>query len=107
MVLVACEIESGAFSGERVFRLRLADGTDYSGVTPAQYCLDKDKRGLARDQPQRGLPIGGYVVAFLIDNGGEQATVELPNGEAVQVRADQVPFRQAQEREAHYVPLGS
>ena len=26
MVLVACTIEAGAFSGERVFRLTLADG---------------------------------------------------------------------------------
>lgn len=46
-------------------------------------------------------------MAFLIANGGDQATVELPNGEAVEVPASQVPFRQAQDREAQYVPLGS
>ncbi len=107
MVLVACVIESGAFSGERVFRLRLADGTEYSGVTPAHYCLDKEKRVLARDQPQKGQRIEGYIMAFLVSNGGDQATVELPNGEAVEVPASQVPFRQAQDREAQYVPLGS
>ena len=107
IVLVACVIESGAFSGERVFRLKLADGTDYSGVTPAHYCHDKERRVLARDQPQKGQWIEGYIMAFLIANGGDQATVELPNGEAVEVPASQVPFRQAQDREAQYVPLGS
>ena len=71
MVLVACVIESGAFSGERVFRLRLTDETDYSGVTPAHYCLDKERRVLARDQLQKGERIGGYILAFLVSNGGD------------------------------------
>jgi hypothetical protein len=107
MVLVACLIESGAFSGVRVCRLRLADGTVYSGVAPVHYCLDRERRVFSRDQPQSGHRIDGYVVAFLVANGTEQATVELPNGEAVAVRASHVPYRQAQEREALYVPLGS
>ncbi len=106
MVLVSCTIEAGAFSGERVFRLKLVDGTaDYSGVAPVRYCFTAEQATLGRDQPPRGHAIEGFVEAFLISNGGDQATVELPDGEAVRVNLSQVPFRQAPGRKSKYVPV--
>src|ERR1700733_902572 len=98
-VLVACALSEGAFSAERVFRLTLADGkTTYSGVAPLHYCLTSGKKPLKQDQPAPGQSIEGYVEAFLVANGGEQAMVELPDGEAVRVNVSQVPFRQDQNR---------
>jgi hypothetical protein len=105
-VLVACTIEAGAFSGERVFRLTLADGqTEYSGVAPAHYCFTKDQQPLGRDQPPQGQRIDGYIEAFLVSNGGDEAMVEFPDGEAVRVKLGQVPYRQDRDRKLQYVPL--
>jgi hypothetical protein len=107
MVLVGCTIEAGAFSGERVFRLGLADGEEYSGVAPVHYFRDGETRPLGRNVPPAGRSITGYVEGFLVEDGGDQATVELPDGEAHRVPRSQVPFRQSRDREAPYVPLGS
>lgn len=105
-VLVACVIEAGAFSGERVFRFKLADETtDYSGVAPFRYCFDENQNPLTRDQPPRGQSIEGYIEAFLVANGGEQATVELPDGEALKIKTSQIPFRQDQNQGKQYVPI--
>jgi hypothetical protein len=105
MVLVACTIEAGAFSGERVFRLATAQREEYSGVVPSHYCFDSKRRPLGRDQPPRGKPINGFIEAFLVENGGATAIVELPDGEVVQVSVSQVPYRKSQDRESQYVPV--
>jgi hypothetical protein len=107
MVLVGCTIEAGAFSGERVFRLGLADGEEYSGVAPVHHLRDGEKRPLGRNVPPAGRSIAGYVEGFLVEDGGDRATVEFPNGEAHRVHTSQVPFRRSRDREAPYVPTGS
>jgi hypothetical protein len=103
-VLVSCSIEKGAFSGERVFHLTLADGSEYFGVAPAHYCFKDPETAVSRDEPAEGASIPGFVEAILISNGGDKAMVELPDGEAVQVEASQIPFRQKR-KETRYVPL--
>lgn len=105
LVLVACKIEAGAFSGERVFRLSTTQRDDYSGVVPSRYCFDKKRQPLGRDQPARGKPIDGYIEAFLVENGGDTATLELPDGEVVAVGLSQVPYRKSQDRQSQYVPV--
>lgn len=105
IVLVACTIESGAFSGERVVRLSTAEQGEYSGVVPSHYCFDGKRQPIGRDQPPRGKPIKGYIEAFLVDNGGDTARVELPNGEVVPVELSQVPYRKSHDRESQYVPV--
>ncbi len=108
MVLVACALEVGGFSGERAFKLKLAGGTDeYSGIAPLHYCRTDEKSALPADQPPRGMSIPGFVEAFLVSNGGDQATVELPDGEAVRVDRARVLIRQDKVQEPAYVSIGS
>jgi hypothetical protein len=95
MVLVACSIEAGAFSGERVIRLNLVDsGQGFTGIVPFHYCRQSEDTRLGANQPAPGAAsIDGFVEAFLVSNGGEQATVELPSGDVVRVDVREVPYQ--------------
>src|SRR5438309_10769305 len=108
MVLVACSIESGAFSGERVIRLKLDDsGQEFAGIVPRHYCRAEESIKLGPDLPEPGSKIDGFVEAFLVGNGGEQATVELPSGDVVRVNVQGVPYVLRQSQGGRYVPIGS
>jgi hypothetical protein len=108
LVLVNCKIRSGAFSGERVFQLRMAGGEgDYIGIAPVDHCLDAHRNPLGRDQPPAEVEIDGFVEAFLIANGGDEARIELPDGEVICVPAGQVPYQREPDRGSKYVPVGS
>jgi hypothetical protein len=106
MVLVACKIEAGAFSGERIFHLRLADGkTEYVGVAPVHSCFSPEKTALGRGEPSPGQMLDGFIEAFVVSNGGAEATIELPDGVPVPVSLSQVPYRLKRGLESHYVPV--
>ncbi len=108
LVLVKCKIRRGAFSGERVFQLSMAGGQgDYIGIAPVDHCLDEQRNPLNRDQPPTGVDVDGYLEAFLIANGNAEARIELPDGEAVRVSIEQLPYRKESDRGFKYVPVGS
>ena len=108
LVLVSCKIRRGAFSGERVFQLPMAeDQGDYIGLAPVDHCLDERLDPLGRDQPPAEVDIDGFVEAFLIANGGVEARIELPDGEAVRVSVAQLPYQKEPDRGSKYVPVGS
>jgi len=108
LVLVTCKIRRGAFSGERVFQLPMSGGQgDYIGIAPVDHCLDEDRKHLRRDRPTDDDEIEGFIEAFLIANGGAEARIELPDGEAIRVPVEQVPFRMESDRGSNYVPVGS
>ncbi len=108
LVLVTCRIRGGAFSGERVFQLPMARrGGDYIGIAPVDHCRDRDLNLLGRDQPSPDQEIEGYVEAYLIANGGAEARIELPDGEAIDVPVDQVSYQKDPNLESKYVPVGS
>ena len=67
-VWVACTIKAGAFLGERVVQLPMAEGStdQYSGIAPVRYCLDGQKNPLGRNQPTRDTEIDGFIVAILM-----------------------------------------
>lgn len=106
-VLVACTIESGAFSGERIVQLPMADEnpSQYSGVSPVRYCLDGLRKPLGRDQPAKATVIEGYIEAILIANGSDRATVELPDGQAIRVNVSQVRVAEESRQKPNYVPI--
>jgi hypothetical protein len=106
MVFVACALEVGAFSGERTFRLKLVEPpVEYAGIAPVHYCLTSEKAPLRTDQPAPGHPISGFVEAYFISNGGDEASVELPDGVAVRVKLSQLLVRQERSQEPDYVSL--
>ena len=39
LIAVPCELSLGAFSGERLFTIRLANGETYTSIAPRHKCL--------------------------------------------------------------------
>lgn len=108
LVLVKCKIRKGAFSGERVFQLSMPHGNgEYIGIAPVDHCFDDERNTLGRTQPEIGKEIDGFIEAYVITNGGDEARIELPDGEAIYVSVEQVAFQRETDRGSKYVPVGS
>jgi hypothetical protein len=108
LVLVACRLHKGAFSGERVFRLPMAGSRDdYIGIAPVSHCFDEDLKPLGRNEPPGDSEIDGFIEAYLISNGGSEARVELPDGEAIRIPTSRVSHQRETGRGSAYVPVGS
>jgi hypothetical protein len=105
LVLLACQIARSGFSGERVFRLKLADGTEYVGVAPVDYCLRQDQTPVGPEEPAKGERIPGLIEGQVVANGGDLVLVAMPDGETIQVRPDQIAY--VRKKATEYVPLGS
>jgi hypothetical protein len=104
-VLVACRLSRSGFSGERVYRVTLADGkTEHVGVAPVHYCRTAKREPIGRDQPSSGNQIDGLIEGLLVENGGDEADVAMPDGETIRVNVDQIRFRMG---DPQYVPMQS
>ena len=87
-----CNISRGAFSGERVFEIRLASG-EYTGVAPLHYFQKIDGGELMASEPPPNNTMAGTLSAKLITmQRGEIAFVAIPDGEAVTVPASNVVY---------------
>jgi hypothetical protein len=104
-VLLACQISPSSFSGERVFRITLADSTEYVGVAPVDYFRRQDQSAVGSNEPPKGKRFSGFVEGRLIENGSRQAKVALPDGEAITVPLDRISFV-SEPKETTYVPVG-
>ena len=84
----------GAFSGERVFEIALADGRTYRGVAPVHYCWDDEGRPLGPNEPAEKIR-GGIACRVLgrIDNA---PVVSIPDGEVVPVAEETIINRPAE-----------
>lgn len=87
---VLCEIERGAFSGERVFQIALTDGGTYIGVAPRDYYFKADGSELSPDEPSATQLINGMLTIRIIKNGGKTAYIAIPDGEAVTVSSEKI-----------------
>src|SRR5687768_1038150 len=76
-------IAPGAFSGERVFEITLADGQTYRGVAPVHYCWDAEGHTFGPDEP--AAPIPGAVACRWLETIEGQPVVSIPDGEVVRV----------------------
>jgi len=108
-VMVACEITRSAFSGERIVKFRQANGEEYVGAAPVEYCRTSTFRRLEADDPTGDESINGFVEAYLVKNGGDLARVSLPDGEGAEVNVGEirVPKTPRADEEFGYVSLGS
>jgi hypothetical protein len=80
---------------------------EYIGIAPVDHCFDENRNILGRAQPPTGDEIDGYLEAYVIANGGDDARIELPDGEAIYVPIEQVAFQRETDRGSKYVPVGS
>jgi hypothetical protein len=105
-VLLACRISPSSFSGERVFRITSANNAEYVGVAPVNYCRQKDQSAIGPSEPTKGKRIDGFVEGRVLQNGGGEAKVALPDGELIAVPVDRISFV-SEPKETTYVPVGS
>ena len=91
-VRIQCKISRGGFSGEKVFRMQLADGTEHVGAAPTAYCYDAQGRPLGAGGPP--APVAGLLTARIIERYEDgTCLVSVPSGEVLRVRA--LEFRPA------------
>jgi hypothetical protein len=104
-VLLACQISASSFSEERVFRITLANNTEYVGIAPVDYCRRQDQSAIGLNEPPKGKRISGFVEGRVIEDGRREAKVALPDGEAITVPLDRISFV-SEPKETTYVPVG-
>jgi hypothetical protein len=84
LVALPCKLAPGAFSGERIFEVRLADGQRYRSVAPRQFCWNSE--GQLVDEREPTNEIQGWVAARIVDQiDPDQLLVEVPDSEVIAV----------------------
>jgi hypothetical protein len=108
LVALPCKLAPGAFSGERVFEVELADGTKYRSLAPRQFCWVGGK--LVGEKEPTG-EAAGLIAAKVVDETSDgQVIVEVPDGEVIAVDAGTVRERPTEIRPPEpnrHVPVGS
>jgi hypothetical protein len=89
-IALLCEISRGAFSAERIFRIKLPNQEEYVGAASLDYCYTDKGRPLESDQPPPGKTIKGKIEArFIQEKEGGTMLVAVPDGAVLTVGADQ------------------
>ena len=78
-----CKLYSSAFSGEVVFQVDTTMEQSYEGVAPKQYVVEPST------QPTED-GVDGQVKVCVLNNGGNEARVSVPDGDILTVSADKV-----------------
>lgn len=85
LVSVKCKIELGAFSGERVFVVRLANGDEYRSLASISHCMKEKGKALATNEPISEYDMDGFVKAIKIKKELTNIIVEVPDGQLIMV----------------------
>ena len=92
LVALSAYIEPGAFSGERLFEVVMANGEKYRSLAPRQFCWNYQEKLLREDEPT--AKIEGMIAARIVDYiEGSQVLVEVPDGEIIAVDQESIKSR--------------
>jgi hypothetical protein len=91
LVAIYCKISPGAFSGERVFSIDLANGDKYKSLAPRQFCWNGQNQIVEKDEPQS--EIEGLIAARIVEDIEGQFIVEIPDGNIIAVKKELVEKR--------------
>ncbi len=108
-VALPCKLAPGAFSGERVFEVDLANGETYRSLAPRPFCWNARGQLVAQAEPAVESP--GMVAARIVDRIDDgQVLVEVPDGEVIAVDEKTVKQRPTEIKPPEprtHVPVGS
>ena len=91
LVAIRCKIAPGAFSGERIFSVNLANDEKYRSLAPRQFCWNSKKQLVQEHEPQE--EIEGLIAARIVEDIEGQLIVEIPDGNIIAVREELVEKR--------------
>jgi hypothetical protein len=92
LVALPCKLSPGAVSGERVFEVAMANSQPYVGIAPRYFCWNASGQLVGEKEPETEAP--GLVAARVVDMlDGDQLAVEVPDGEVIAVKKDQIEKR--------------
>jgi hypothetical protein len=92
LVAIPCKLAPGAFSGERVFEVQLADGSKYTSLAPRQFCWNAAGQLVGEREPSASTD--GSIAARIVERvEGNQVQVEVPDGEVIAVDEKQIKAR--------------
>lgn len=83
--VIHCKIVRGGFSGERGFKIKLANGDEYVSLAAVGHLFKADKTPLEKHEPPEKEEISGYVAARSLKKEGPNSIVEVPDGQLVMV----------------------
>jgi hypothetical protein len=105
LIAIPCKISPGVVSDERAFEVGLSGGGSHSGVAPVHYFWNQGDERLGANEPSDDQEVRGKIAARLLDRQNGTALVSIPDGTAVQVRADSITARPSEV--VVDVPVGS
>ncbi len=87
-IALLCSISPGAFSGERIFSVKLSNSDIYTGISPREFCWNGSDLLVEKDEPNPGSDsrISGKIAARIlraIDD--DEFIVEVPDGRSIVV----------------------
>ncbi len=92
LIAIPCKLSPGAFSGERVIEVRLADGQIYTSLVPRDFCWNAEGKLVGEDEPT--TEVDGMVAGRMVDElPDDQVAVEIPDGEVIAVDRSEVKLR--------------
>ena len=106
LVAVPCKLAPAMFSGERVFKLKLADGQEYASVAPRYFCFNSAGQLVKEYEPSS--EVDGLVAAkwrYEIDE--KEVAVEVPDGNIIAVKREMVKDRPTEIHPPPYERVGA
>lgn len=93
LIAVKCRLSKGVFASERAFEIRLANAQVHSGPVPLHFCWNAQGH-LLRENEAVEDEVEGFLAARIVEElDCNQVAVEVPDGEVLAVRKDQIVSR--------------
>lgn len=88
--VIPCILERGGFSTEVTFSIDTGELNRHIGFSHQDHVLNDQKKAFEADELPPGALVNGYVKCRRLRTEGQMALVEVPGGESIHVRCDEL-----------------
>ena len=88
--VIPCIVERGGFSTEVTFSIDTGELNRHIGFSHQDHVLNDEKKPFEADELPPGALVNGYVKCRRLRTEGQMALVEVPGGETIYVRRDEL-----------------